>query len=181
MSVFDGAMAEVGEVGEIECRGPNVAAGFWNQPDRTQQTFHEDGRHATQDPGSPDEDGYLRVGGRKRDVIVRGGLNVSPRELEELLLRHPSVREVAIIGRPDERCGERVVAFVVPEDHQSIDIDTMSGYLADLRVARFKYPEEIRVLDAMPLTATGKIWPQALRGILEQYQLPLSLTADEKV
>jgi non-ribosomal peptide synthetase component E (peptide arylation enzyme) len=120
----------------------------------------------TQDLGSVDEASYLRVGGRKRDIIIRGGLNVSPRELEELLLKHPDIREVAIVGRPDERYGERICAFIVPAAGRAPDVAELSAMLTELGVARFKHPEEVRSLQAMPLTATGKVWPQALREML---------------
>jgi acyl-CoA synthetase (AMP-forming)/AMP-acid ligase II len=169
MRVLDphtGVEVAPGEVGELECRGPNVSAGYWNQPDLTTQTFREDGWQVTQDLGSVDEASCLRVGGRKRDIIIRGGLNVSPRELEELLSRHPDIREIAIVGRPDERYGERICAFIVPAAGRTPDVAALSALLTELGVARFKHPEEVRSLQAMPLTATGKLWPQALRDML---------------
>jgi acyl-CoA synthetase (AMP-forming)/AMP-acid ligase II len=177
MRIIDPDSREVlsaGEVGEIECRGPNVAAGYWNQPDLTAQAFQADGWQVTQDLGSLDEGGYLRVGGRKRDIIIRGGLNVSPRELEELLLKRPDVREIAIVGRPDPRYGERICAFVVASGAHNPTVDDFSATLSGLGVARFKHPEEVRVLDAMPLTPTGKIWPKALRDILALDTVPES-------
>ena len=98
-----------------ECRGPNVSLGYWNQPDLTKETYRSDGWQMTRDAGWFDADGSLHVVGRLRDLIIRGGLNVSPREVEELLLRHPDVGDVAVVGEPDERYGERICAFVVPK------------------------------------------------------------------
>jgi acyl-CoA synthetase (AMP-forming)/AMP-acid ligase II len=153
--------------GELICRGPNVALGYANQPDLTAATFRDDGWQVTQDVGAFDEQGYLRVQGRKRDLIIRGGLNVSPREVEELLLKHPAVFDVAVVGMPDERYGERICAFVSPRaGGVAPTLDELAAMLTDMGVARYKFPERIEVLAELPHTTTGKVRHQALRDIL---------------
>jgi acyl-CoA synthetase (AMP-forming)/AMP-acid ligase II len=153
--------------GELICRGPNVALGYANQPDLTAATFGDDGWQVTQDVGAFDEQGYLRVQGRKRDLIIRGGLNVSPREVEELLLKHPAVFEVAVVGMPDERYGERICAFVSPRTGGvAPTLDELAAMLTDMGVARYKFPERIEVLAELPHTTTGKVRHQALRDML---------------
>jgi acyl-CoA synthetase (AMP-forming)/AMP-acid ligase II len=157
---------EIGEAGELHCRGPNVAAGYYNQPDLSAATFAADGWQATQDLGAFDRDGYLRVSGRTRDIIIRGGLNVSPREVEELLQRHPDVADVAVVGVPDPRYGERICAFVVPAASSVPTTAELSAALAEMGVARYKHPEVIRRIERLPLTATGKVRHESLRELL---------------
>src|SRR5581483_3513145 len=157
-----------GEPGELECRGPNVAVGYFNQPDLTEQTFRPDGWQVTQDLGTFDADGYLRIAGRKRDIIIRGGLNVSPREVEELLLRLPDVKDAAVVGYADERYGERICAFIVPDGGSAPTVDAISEAFGEMGVAKYKWPERIEPIDELPLTTTGKVRHQALRDQLER-------------
>jgi cyclohexanecarboxylate-CoA ligase len=98
-----------------------------------------------------------------RDLIIRGGLNVSPREVEELLLRHPDVADVAVVGEPDERYGERICAFVVSKGAHAPDVDELAAALTEAGVARYKHPERVVAIDALPLTNTGKVRHAALR------------------
>ncbi|MHB8329232.1 MAG: class I adenylate-forming enzyme family protein, partial [Acidimicrobiales bacterium] len=164
----EGGACEVGKVGEIECRGPNVAREYFHQPDLSAGTFRRDldGWQVTQDLGALDAQGYLRVGGRKRDIIIRGGLNVSPREVEELLTRHPGVKEAAVVGYSDPRYGERICAFIVPKHGSAPTVEEMSAALTEIGVARYKHPERIEVIDALPVSSTGKIRHEGLREIL---------------
>ncbi len=162
----DGAPCPALEVGNIECRGPNVGIGYYRQPELSGATFKDDGWQVTQDLGSFDSDGYLRVAGRKRDIIIRGGLNVSPREVEELLVRHPDVREAAVVGYPDPRYGERICAFVVPFGSHVPSLQELTSALSDMGVARYKHPERVERLESLPLTTTGKVRHESLREML---------------
>jgi acyl-CoA synthetase (AMP-forming)/AMP-acid ligase II len=159
---------ETGHVGEIECRGPNVAREYFNQPDLSADTFHRqtDSWQVTQDLGSLDAGGYLRVGGRKRDIIIRGGLNVSPREVEELVALQPGIKEAAVVGYPDARYGERICAFVVTESGAAPGVDEVSKAFSDMGVARYKHPERIEIIDSLPVSSVGKIRHDALRELL---------------
>lgn len=161
-----GAPCGPGATGELACRGPNVSLGYWNQPELTRETYRPDGWQMTRDAGWFDDDGSLHVVGRLRDLIIRGGLNVSPREVEELLLRHPDVADVAVVGEPDERYGERICAFVVPKGAHGPELADLVASLADAGVARYKHPERVVTIDALPLTNTGKVRHAELRDRL---------------
>lgn len=158
-----GAPCAPGTTGELACRGPNVSLGYWNQPEMTRETYRPDGWQMTRDAGWFDRDGSLHVVGRLRDLIIRGGLNVSPREVEELLLRHPDVSDVAVVGEPDDRYGERICAFVVPKGAHAPDLAGLVALLTDAGVARYKHPERVVAIDALPLTNTGKVRHAELR------------------
>jgi acyl-CoA synthetase (AMP-forming)/AMP-acid ligase II len=162
----DGQLCDIGDVGNIECRGPNVAREYFNQPQLSTETFKEDGWQITQDLGTIDAQGYLRVAGRKRDIIIRGGLNVSPREVEELLSRHPAVRDVAVVGYSDPRYGERICAYVVTSRGIPPTVSELSAALSDMGVARYKHPERVEKIDSLPLTSTGKVRHESLRKLL---------------
>jgi acyl-coenzyme A synthetase/AMP-(fatty) acid ligase len=159
----EGAVCEPGATGELMCRGPNVSLGYWNQPELTRESYRTDGWQMTRDAGWFDPDGSLHVVGRLRDLIIRGGLNVSPREVEELLLRHPDVADVAVVGEPDERYGERICAFVVPRGDRAPAVEDLVAALTDSGVARYKHPERVIEIDALPLTNTGKVRHAELR------------------
>ena len=167
---LDGAPCEPGDPGALEVRGPNVSLGYYAQPDLTSEFFRSDGWQVTQDLGSFDAAGYLSVVGRKRDIIIRGGLNVSPREVEELLLRHADIKDAAVVGYPDDRYGERICAFIVPAGKAVVSVDELSAALAELGVARYKHPERIEPIDALPLTTTGKVRHETLRERLRHGQ-----------
>ena len=145
-----------GEVGEIAIRGHNVMKGYWNRPDATADSITPDGWFKTGDMAKVDEDGYFFIVDRKKDMIIRGGYNVYPREIEEVLYEHPAILEVAVIGVPDEQMGEEVGAAVVLREGQQVDADEIRNY-AKQRVAAYKYPRHIWFLDALPKGPTGKI------------------------
>ncbi len=147
----------VGEPGEIQTRGPNTCVGFFDDPDRTAATFHPDGWVKSGDVAVMDDEGYLTVVGRLKEIIIRGGLNIAPREIEELLLRMPGVRAAAVIGLPHPRLGEIGCACVVPADGAEITLETMRAHLDAAGLARFKQPERLELVDAIPMTSTGKI------------------------
>jgi malonyl-CoA/methylmalonyl-CoA synthetase len=149
-------------IGEVQLRGPNVFAGYWGQPDATAAAFTEDGWFKTGDIGEHDPDGYLRLVGRARDLIITGGLNVYPREVEDVLLEHPGVAEVAVAGTPDAEWGEMVTAWVVPASAAPPEAE-LEGFAAE-RLARFKCPRRFVFVDALPRNALGKVLRHELEG-----------------
>jgi long-chain acyl-CoA synthetase len=146
-----------GETGEIACRGDVVMSGYWQNPDATAQTLKGGWLH-TGDVGAFDAEGYLSLKDRSKDVIISGGSNIYPREVEEVLLQHGSVREVSVIGRADPEWGEIVVAYVVGEAKPN-ELDTLC--LAE--IARFKRPKDYVFVDALPKNNYGKILKTELR------------------
>ncbi|MCX2181947.1 long-chain fatty acid--CoA ligase [Streptomyces sp. SKN60] len=142
-------------IGEITIRGHNVMKGYYKRPAETAETLR-DGWLYTGDLGYRDDDGYLHLVDRKKDLVIRGGYNVYPREVEEVLYGHPAVAEAAVLGRSDDRLGEEVVAFVSLVAGAAAAPDEIVAYCRD-RLAAYKYPREVRVLDALPKGPTGKI------------------------
>lgn len=151
-----------GEEGELATRGPHVALGYFADPVRTRETFSPEGWLFSNDLATMDRDGYVRIVGRKKDIINRGGLKVSAREVEELLLEHPSIRQVAMVGVPDARLGEKSCAFVVPRERRPV-LSELMEYLEAHGVAKYKFPEYLVLVDALPMTASGKVQKFALR------------------
>jgi len=152
----DGVELPIGEVGEIAVRGKNVMKGYWNAPEATAKAIRPDGWFLTGDLGREDEDGYFFIVDRKKDLIIRGGYNVYPRELEEVFYEHPDVIEVAVIGIPHSTHGEEVGAAVVLREGSTTTADDLRTYLRE-RVAAYKYPRAVWLLDALPKGPTGKI------------------------
>jgi acyl-CoA synthetase (AMP-forming)/AMP-acid ligase II len=149
-----------GEQGEIQTRGPNTCVGFFNDLDRTAATFHPDGWVKSGDLATIDKDGYLTVVGRKKEIIIRGGLNVAPREIEDILLRMPGVKAVSVVGLPDDRLGEIGCACVVPAEPAEgaqITLEAIVAHLDGAGLARYKQPERLELVDEIPMTSTGKI------------------------
>jgi malonyl-CoA/methylmalonyl-CoA synthetase len=152
-----------GDQGEVLVRGPNVFSGYWGNPAATAAAFDTDGWFRTGDLGSFDEQGYLRIEGRGKELIITGGYNVHPREVEELLLEHPGVAEAAVVGTPSEEWGEQVTAFVVPADPAvPPDHDELLAFAAE-RLAGFKRPRVVHYLEALPRNALGKVLKHELR------------------
>jgi long-chain acyl-CoA synthetase len=152
-----------GEVGEVLVRGDTVMAGYWDNPAATAETLRGGWLH-TGDVGSLDADGYLTLKDRSKDVIISGGSNIYPREVEEVLLRHPAVSEVSVVGQADAEWGEIVVAFVVPRGAPP-DTAELDALCLD-NIARFKRPKRYVMLDALPKNNTGKVLKTALRDTL---------------
>jgi malonyl-CoA/methylmalonyl-CoA synthetase len=150
-----------GEVGEIEVRGPHVFAGYCNQPEATRESFDEDGWFRTGDLGYVDEDGYFVISGRKKELIITGGYNVYPRELEEVLEGCPGVAEVAVVGLPDPEFGERVTAAVVRDDPALTGERVVAFCREDL--AGYKKPRRVEFVDALPRNALGKVLKHEVR------------------
>jgi long-chain acyl-CoA synthetase len=155
----------VGEIGEVVVRGDVVMAGYWNQPDATAETLRGGWLH-TGDMGSFDDEGYLTLRDRSKDLIISGGMNIYPREVEEALLRHPGVGAVSVVGRPDPEWGEAVIAFVVAADLASPPtIDELDQTCLDA-IARFKRPKDYRFVDSLPTNNYGKVLKRELRDRL---------------
>jgi long-chain acyl-CoA synthetase len=142
-------------------RGANVMKGYWQNPEATAQAFRGGWFHSG-DVARRDEDGYLFIMDRIKDMILRGGFNVYPREIEELLLEHPGVSLAAVVGIPDERLGEEVKAFVVPRPGATLDPGQLVEWCRE-RLAAYKYPRQVEIRDSLPMTATGKILKRELR------------------
>lgn len=153
----DGTPAAVGEVGEIVCRGDVVMSGYWNNRDATAATL-QDGWLHTGDMGSFDDRGFLTLRDRSKDVVISGGSNIYPREVEEVLLEHPGVVEAGVVGAPDEEWGEVVVAFIVG----SVSAQELDAHLLE-RIARFKRPKRYEFIDELPKNSYGKVLKRALR------------------
>ena len=148
-----------GEVGEVAIRG-NVMQGYYGMPEATDEAIDRDGWYYSGDLGVIDEDGYLSITGRKKDMVVVGGFNVYPREIEEVLFEHPRVKNAAVVGVPDDRLGEVVKAYIVA--YGELSEQEVKAFL-DERVANFKVPKYVAFLDALPMTASGKVQKYKLR------------------
>lgn len=153
-----------GEVGEIVVRGPNVMLGYYRMPEETAAVLRGGWLH-TGDLGRLDEDGFLYVVDRKKDVIIRSGFNVFPREVEEVLARHPAVADVAVVGRPDPLRGEEVVAFVVARPGLAPSAADLVAF-CQAHLARYKCPHEVRFVEGLPRNSAGKVLRKALRACL---------------
>jgi fatty-acyl-CoA synthase len=159
----DGVDAGPGEPGEILVRGPQVMAGYWGQPEATAEVLSVDGWLRTGDVGVADDEGYIWIRDRTKDVIISGGENIYPAEVEDVLYRHPAVAECAVIGVPDEHWGEVGRAIVVPREGARPDPADLLAFVAE-RIARFKVPKSVVFTDALPRTASGKVLKSKLRG-----------------
>lgn len=165
----DGQVYRPGEVGEGEIcfGGPGIMLGYWDDPQKTRDTIDEKGLMSTGDVGRFDPDGFMRVTGRIKDIIIRGGTNISAREVEDNLLAHDHVAAVAVVGVPDERLGEIACAFVVPKGDPPT-LESLCAFLRDeRRIAIQKMPERLRIVEQLPMTATGKIQKFVLKAQLE--------------
>src|SRR3954451_23697227 len=144
-----------GEVGEIVIRGHNIMKGYWQRPDATAEAMRGGWFH-TGDMAKTDEDGYFYIVDRKKDLIIRGGYNVYPREVEEVLFEHPKIREAAVLGVPHDEWGEEIGAAVVLHEGEELSGEEVSSYVRE-RIAAYKYPRTVWFLDDLPKGPTGKI------------------------
>jgi len=157
----DGREVKPGDVGQVTVRSPLVCSGYWNDPDATSAAIRDGWLH-TGDLARQDGDGFYWFAGRSKEIIIRGGSNVSPQEVEEALYQHPSVREVAVVGKPDEKWGEVIVAFVALKDHTTATAEELIAFAAE-RIANYKLPEAIHFEAALPKGPTGKVARRPLR------------------
>ena len=168
--LVDTAMRDVqpGEPGEILWRGPTKTFGYLNDPARTAEMFTEEGYYRSGDLAQPDGNGHLRIVGRAKDMIIRGGQNISPREIEEAVLGHPAVSEAVAVGVPDPVYGERVCVAVTACDGLTLDLTALNEYLVTRRMATFKLLERVEVFAELPKTVTGKVSKEAVRDLIAQ-------------
>ena len=168
LRIVDDAGTDVspGETGELWLRGPHLFTHYWNRPEDTEQAF-SGSWYATGDLGFADEEGFIFISGRRRDLIISGGENIYPAEVESVVGEHPSVAEVAIVGRPDPHWGEVPLAFVVPIDRAPIDETLLNKWCAD-RLARYKMPRQWIFVEHLPRTSLGKV---------KKHMLPLDMAA----
>jgi len=159
---LSGACVRRGTPGELCTRGYSVMQGYWNDPEQTADAIDRAGWMHTGDLATMDDDGYVNIVGRSKDMIIRGGENVYPREIEEFLYTHPEVRDVQVVGVPDERYGEEIAAFVVGRDADALDAEGIREFCRG-RIAHYKIPRYVIVVDEFPMTVTGKIQKFKLR------------------
>jgi fatty-acyl-CoA synthase len=171
VDVESGEVVPCGQIGEICSRGYNVMLGYFEMPDATAETIDADGWLHTGDLGTMDERGYLKVEGRLKDMVIRGGENLYPREIEEVLFTHPGVADVAVLGVPDEKWGEELAAVVRrAPGHDAVTDDELRSYLRE-RLAPQKAPRRWAFVDDFPLTASGKVQKFVLRERLLKGEL----------
>jgi cyclohexanecarboxylate-CoA ligase len=159
----DGGPVAAGESGRLLVRGAQMFKGYYKRPELP--TFDGDGWFDSGDLAYMDEDGYIRISGRVKDILIRGGENVPVVEIENLLYKHPAVSAVAVVGIPDARLGERGCAFIVPRSGSTIDLTAVQAYLGEARMAKQFWPERIELVAELPRTASGKIQKFKLREI----------------
>ncbi len=165
MKIFDEEGKEVpqGQVGEIVIKGPSIMKGYWNMPEETAEVI-KDGWLYTGDIGYVDEDGYFYITERKKDLIIRGGENVYPREVEEILYQHPKVMEAGVIGIPDKVYGEEIKAFVSLKPGESATAEELIAFCKE-RLATFKIPKSVQFMDSLPKSLVGKVLRKELRAL----------------
>jgi fatty-acyl-CoA synthase len=151
-----------GQEGELCCRGYNVMKGYYNMPEETAKAIEPDGWLHSGDLAAYDEAGYYRITGRLKDLIIRGGENISPREIEEFLFQMPGIKDVQVVGVPHEKYGEEVAAFVQVKEGASLQASDVIDYCRG-KIARYKIPRYIFLVDSFPLTASGKVQKYKLR------------------
>jgi fatty-acyl-CoA synthase len=157
-----GACVQRDVPGELLTRGYSVMIGYWNDPEQTAETIDRAGWMHTGDLATMDQDGYVNIVGRSKDMIIRGGENVYPREIEEFLYTHPEIRDVQVVGVPDERYGEEIAALVIAREHGKIDAEAVREFCRG-KIAHYKIPRYVISVDEFPMTVTGKIQKFKLR------------------
>jgi len=166
----DGRELPPGQPGEICCSSPGVMRGYWRSPKTTAEALREGWLH-TGDIGYLDEDGYVFVVDRKKDLIIRGGFNVYPRDVEDALLEHPAIEVAGVVGRPDPRSGEEVVAFVSLRADATVTSEELIAW-ARVHIGGYKYPRELQIVDSVRPTTVGKIDRKALRSQVPSLSRP---------
>ena len=163
----DDSEAATGEQGSLVMRGPQRFLGYFNRPELDEEMFLESGWFRTGDIGSIDEDGYLKISGREKEIIIRGGANISVAEIEAVLVGDPRIDQLAIVDVPDERLGERLCACVVPkESDNKLSLDDITAIASKQGLAKYKWPEYLEIMDTLPLSPAGKIQRPTLKEIV---------------
>jgi fatty-acyl-CoA synthase len=162
-----GEVVARGDSGEFQTRGYSVMQRYWNEPEKTHEAIDSEGWMHTGDLAVMDGEGYVQITGRIKDLIIRGGENVSPREVEEFLYRHPGIEDVQVVGVPDAKFGEAICAFVRiqagADPATSVNEEAIRAY-CDGRIAHYKIPRYVRVVEEFPMTVTGKVQKYKLRA-----------------
>jgi fatty-acyl-CoA synthase len=156
-----------GEMGELACRGYNVMMGYYKMPDKTAESIDAEGWLYSGDLATMDEEGYVQIVGRKKDMLICGGFNVYPAEIEEYLFTHPSVQNVSVIGMPDSVMGEVAVAYIIPREGRTVDPQEIVDFCVG-EIANFKVPRYVQVVEEFPMTQSGKIQKFLLREIAQK-------------
>jgi fatty-acyl-CoA synthase len=159
-----GQIVPRGEPGEFCARGYLVMRGYWDDPERTAESIDSGHWMHSGDLATLDEDGYVRIVGRIKDMVIRGGENVYPREIEEFLYTHPGIADVQVIGVPDERYGEELMAWVIPRGETTLTEDEVREFCRG-RIAHFKIPRYVKFVDSFPMTVTGKVQKFKMREL----------------
>ena len=152
----DGNIVQRGEPGELCTRGYSVMIGYWNDPEKTAEAVDAEGWMHTGDLATIDDEGYCNIVGRIKDMIIRGGENVYPREIEEYLFRHPKIEDVQVIGVPDPKYGEEICAWVKLRSGETSSLEEIAGFCKG-QIAHYKIPRYVKFVDSFPMTVTGKI------------------------
>ena len=158
---------QIGEMGELACRGYNVMLGYYRAPEVTADTIDAEGWLYSGDLATMDDDGYVKIVGRKKDMLICGGFNVYPAEIEEYLFTHPKVQNVSVIGVPDDVFGEVAAAYVIPREGETIDPQEIVDYCVG-EIANFKVPRYVEIVDAFPMTQSGKVQKFKLRDVAQE-------------
>ena len=172
-----GAIVAPGETGELCTKGYSVMHGYWGDAEKTREAIDDEGFMHTGDLAVMDAQGYVNIVGRIKDMVIRGGENLYPREIEEFLYRHPQVQDVQVVGVPDSRYGEELCAWIIAKPGQSVTEDDIRAFCQG-QIAHYKVPRYIRFVDAFPMTVTGKIQKFKIREtMMQQLQLQPEKTA----
>jgi cyclohexanecarboxylate-CoA ligase len=163
-----GETLEAGEEGELLVRGPMLTSGYYHQPELTREYFLADGFFRTGDQARLDEDGYVKITGRIKDLIIRGGVNIAPADVEDVLFKHPRVASVAVVGAPDPRLGERICAFVVLAQGDRLELPEVQEWMSAAGVSRQKWPERVELVEQLPMTTSGKVQKFLLRQMIAE-------------
>ncbi|KIF80142.1 AMP-binding protein [Noviherbaspirillum autotrophicum] len=167
-----GKTVPVGASGELCTRGYSVMHGYWDDPQKTAEAIDTEGWMHTGDLAVMDEEGYVNISGRIKDMVIRGGENIYPREIEEFLYRHPAIQDVQVVGVPDKKYGEELCAWIILRPGAKLDADALRDYCKG-QIAHYKVPRYIRFVDAFPMTITGKVQKFRIRDVMKQ-ELQLS-------
>lgn len=164
MAIFDetGKQVPPGEIGEIVYRGANCSLGFYKNIEDYRKLYDPQGWFFSGDLGQIDKDGYLKIVGRKKEIIIRGGANISPKEIEEILQTHPKIEQVVVVKMPDKVMGEKACAYVIAKANQTINFEEMISFLREKDLATYKFPERLEVVKAFPMTASEKVLKKEL-------------------
>jgi len=166
----DGRPTPAGIEGELAAKGPGVFTGYFRNPQANQQAFTPDGFFRTGDLAVIDPDGRIRITGRIKDIIIRGGENITARDVEDVIAAHPGVEYVAVVGMPDPELGEQVCAFIRPVEGATISGEDILGHMKKMEAPRIHYPARVEIVQEIPLTAAGKADKKTLRKWIETKQ-----------